>query len=221
MSTRMSWRLGWESALKAGAALVTALCLQTSTPAIAQDAAATDASEGDAAVEGAPARTVVDAKALKEGESSIDLLNAPGLSRGVDAIIAEIRKREVDLALREARVAERERSVVELEELIVKRATDLDRIREEVENRIAEWSTHGRDRVEQLASVYASMPPDRAGQLLNKLELDLAVSVVRSMKKKSSAAVLAAMRPDRALLVSRRMLKPLDPTTDSPAKQAR
>ena len=34
------------------------------------------------------------------------------------------------------------------------------------------------------------------------------------------AGVLAAMSPDRALSVSRRMLKPLDPTTDSPAAKA-
>lgn len=168
-----------------------------------------------------PERTPIIAAELKDAGDAPDLLNAPSLSRGVDSIIAEIRKREVDLALREQRVAERERAVVELEGMIEKRAIDLDRIRQEVEDRIASWSAEGRDRVTQLSEVYSSMPPDRAGGLLDKLELDLAVSVIRSMKKKQSAGVLAAMRPDRALLVSRRILKPLDPTTDSPAARAR
>ena len=118
-------------------------------------------------------------------------------------------------------IAERERAVVELEEMIVKRSTDLDRVRQEVEDRIAEWSSQGRDRVTQLADVYSAMPPEKAGRLLDKLDLDLAVSVVRKMKKKSSAAVLGAMRSDRALLVSRRMLKPLDPSSDAPAARAR
>lgn len=154
---------------------------------------------------------------LKEGRSEVDLLNAPGLSRGVDAIVAEIRKREVEIALREQRVAERERSVADLEAMIEKRAGDLDRIRQEVEGRITDWTQQGPDRVAQLADVYSAMPPVRAGALLEKLDLDLAVSVVRTMKKKKSAAVLSAMRPDRALMVSRRMLKPLDPTTDAPA----
>lgn len=166
-------------------------------------------------------RRPIDPDALKEGKAAVDLLNAPGLSRGVDAIIEEIRKREVELALREQRIAERERGVVELEEMIVKRATDLDRVRQEIEDRIAEWSSQGRDRVTQLADVYSAMPPEKAGRLLDKLDLDLAVSVVRKMKKKSSAAVLGAMRSDRALLVSRRMLKPLDPSTDAPAARAR
>ena len=166
-------------------------------------------------------RMEIDPDALKEGRASVDLLNAPGLSRGVDAIIEEIRKREVELALREQRIAERERAVVELETLIEKRSTDLDRVRQEIEDRISEWSSQGRDRVSQLSDVYASMPPEKAGRLLDKLDLDLAVSILRSMKKKSSAAVLASMRADRALLVSRRMLKPLDPSTDAPAARAR
>ena len=135
----------------------------------------------------------------------------------MDAIIAEIRKREVDLQRREQRVAERERAVVEIENLIDRRSLELDRIRQEVEDRISEWAAQGEDRVMQLANVYSSMPPEKAGDLLGKLDLDLAVAVVRSMKKKQSAGVLAAMRPDKALLVSRRLLKPLDPTTDAPA----
>ncbi len=170
--------------------------------------------------EGSKPLEVTDVASLKEEGSAPRFLNAPGLSKGVDAIIAEIRKREVDLALREQRVAERERSVAELESLIEKRSMQLDRIRAEIEDRISDWAAQGKDRVAQLANVYSSMPPAKAGSLLGKLDLDLAVSIIRGMKKKSSAGVLAAMRPDRALEVSRRMLKPLDPTTDAPAAKA-
>lgn len=150
-------------------------------------------------------------------EVAPSLLDAPGLSKGVDSILAEIRKREVELALREQRVAERERAVGELTAMIETRSIELDRIRQDIEDRIALWTAQGQDRVAQLASVYSSMPPAKAGVLLGGLDLDLAVSVLRSMKKKSSAGVLAAMDADRALRVSRRLLKPLDPRTDPPA----
>jgi len=171
-------------------------------------------------VSSAKVKPMAQASLRNDGDAP-DLLNAPGLSKGVDSIIAEIRKREVDIALREQRVAERERAVVELENLIEKRSIELDRIRAEVEARISDWSSQGQDRVLQLSSVYSAMPPNKAGSLLGKLDLDLSVSIIRGMKKKSSAGVLAAMSPDRALRVSRRMLKPLDPTTDSPASRAR
>lgn len=183
---------------------------------VATSVVAEESSDGNRSQESAR-----DLGELKEAGSGPDLLNAPGLSKGVDAIIAEIRKREVDLALREQRVAERERSVVEIEALIEKRAIELDRIRAEVEDRIGDWSSQGQDRVLQLSNVYSSMPPAKAGSLLGKLDLDLTVSIIRGMKKKSSAGVLGAMRADRALMVSRRMLKPLDPTTDAPAAKAK
>ena len=172
---------------------------------------------GEGTGESASPQTAASSQSLRDEGEAPDLLRAPGLSKGVDSIIAEIRKREVDLALREQRVAERERAVVELEEMIESRSLELDRIRQEIEDRIAEWTSQGADRVSQLASVYSSMPPDKAGELLGRLDLDLAVSVLRGMKKKSSAGVLAAMKPDRALLVSRRLLTPLDPRTDPPA----
>jgi flagellar motility protein MotE (MotC chaperone) len=159
------------------------------------------------------------AEAVGGGEG-MDLLDAPGLSRGVDSIIAQIREREMSLSLREQKVAERERAVVELEQLLEERAHRLDRIRLEIEDRIAAWVSQGPDRVTQLSDVYASMPPAKAGQLLGNLDLDLAVSIVRGMKKKSSAGVLSAMRPDRALRISQRMLRPLDPATDAPAARA-
>lgn len=145
----------------------------------------------------------------------------PALSRGVDSILAQIRERELVLALREQGVAERERAVAELEARIDQRALELDRIRDEVEDRIAAWVSQGQDRIGQLAKVYAEMPEEKAGRLLGRLELDLAVSIVRRMKRKASAGVLAAMQPDRALLVSERILKPLDPTTDPPAARSR
>ena len=152
-----------------------------------------------------------------DSEQGAERLRVPALSRGVDSILGQVREREVALVLREQAVAERERSVAELEQRIDQRARELDRIRAEVEDRIHAWASQSGDRVAQLAKVYAEMPEAKAGSLLGRLELDLAVSVIRQMKKKSSAGVLAAMGSDRALLVSERLLKPLDPTTDAPA----
>ncbi len=151
-----------------------------------------------------------------EGGDIAALLAGPGFSKGVDSILVEVQRREVELARRELELAEREGAVRELEAMVAERAKELERIRAEVESRILAWSAQGQDRIEQLSGVYAAMPPADAAQLLGKLDLDLAVSVIRQMKKKVSASVLAAMKPDRALLVSRRILQPLDPSTDAP-----
>ena len=203
--------------------LVFALWLSP-VPALAEAGAKTHASGEPAKVEAGEAHGQ-EAAAEKNGEAAappaetehVDLaplLSGPGYSRGVDSILAEVKAREVASAQRELELAEREAAVKELEAMVAQRAGELERIRAEVEHRILAWSSQGQDRIEQLSGVYAAMPPGDVAELLGKLDLDLAVSVIRQMKKKVSASVLAAMRPDRALLISRRILQPLDPATD-------
>ncbi|MFO0687194.1 MAG: hypothetical protein U0900_00620 [Myxococcota bacterium] len=149
-------------------------------------------------------------------DATAALLSGPGFSKGVDLILAEVRTREAEIARRELELGEREAAVKELEAMVAERAGELEKIRGEVEARILAWTTQGQDRIEQLSGVYSVMPPAEAAGLLAKLDLDLSVSIIQKMKKKVSASVLAAMKPERALLVSRRILQPLDPATDAP-----
>lgn len=200
-------------ACRRGSALFpTLLGLLTASPSVVL--AAEGAANADAARSTGSRAEVGDRSETDPGGGR---LRVSELSRGVESILDQVREREVALVLREQAVAERERAVVELEQRIDQRARELDRIRAEVEDRIHAWASQGGDRVAQLAKVYAEMPEAKAGSLLGRLDLDLAVSIIRQMKKKSSAGVLAAMGSDRALLVSERLLKPLDPTTDAPA----
>lgn len=149
-------------------------------------------------------------------DATAALLSGPGFSKGVDLILSEVRAREVEIARRELELGEREAAAKELESMVAERAAELEKVRAEVEARILAWTTQGQDRIEQLSGVYSVMPPSEAAGLLAKLDLDLSVSIIQKMKKKVSASVLAAMKPERALLVSRRILQPLDPRTDGP-----
>jgi flagellar export protein FliJ len=204
------------------AVLLCALLLGASRVSAAETAAAaampveSASAEAGGAEGAATAPKTGGASPAGSGGDIAALLSGPGFSKGVDSILAEVQRREIELARRELELAEREGAVKELEAMVAERAGELERIRAEVETRILAWSAQGQDRIEQLSGVYSAMPPADAAQLLGKLDLDLAVSVIRQMKKKISASILAAMKPDRALLVSRRILQPLDPSTDAP-----
>ena len=139
---------------------------------------------------------------------------AAGLSRGVESLIAEIRKQSFSLEKRDRELSRREEAVKKLEALLDQRVAEVEQMRAEVERRIDSWVALDGDRVDNLSKVYSTMPPERAAALLSGLELDLSVAIVQRMKKKHSAAVLAAMRSERALVISRRLLDPLDPDTD-------
>ncbi len=184
-------------------------------------APAADAGESSAAGKEAPRAGAESAPGHSATGLDISgLLAGPGFSKGVDSILAEVQKREAVIAQRELEIGEREGAVAELEAMVAERARELEKIRAEIETRIVAWSTQEQDRIAQLSGVYAAMPPAEAAALLGRLDLDLAVSVIRQMKKKVSASVLAAMKPERALQVSRRILQPLDPATDGPPAHA-
>ncbi len=142
------------------------------------------------------------------GRSEVDGTRM-GLSQGVDRLLIEVHKRQKELVEAEREVARREAAVLELEAMIEERIAALEADRAAIEERIAAWEVQDGDRIKKLAKVYSKMPPARAARLLSDLELDLAVSVLSGMKQKESAKVLAVIDPKRALVLSRRLARPL------------
>ncbi|MDP6978845.1 MAG: hypothetical protein QF570_09630 [Myxococcota bacterium] len=132
-----------------------------------------------------------------------------GLSQGVDRLLIEVHKRQKELTEAEREVVRREAAVLELEVMIEERIAALEADRAAIEERITAWEVQDGDRIKKLSRVYSAMPPARAARLLSDLELDLAVSVLGGMKQKESAKVLAVIDPKRALVLSRRLARPL------------
>jgi len=78
-----------------------------------------------------------------------------------------------------------------------------------VDARIDAWQKQTGERIKQLAKIYAAMPPGSAAGLIDQLDADLATQILRKMKHKKSAAVLARLSQERALTVSRQVAHPL------------
>jgi flagellar motility protein MotE (MotC chaperone) len=130
-------------------------------------------------------------------------------SEGVERIIAELREREATLETIERELKAREQSVRKLENQLEKRMAELESMRATVEKRIATWSSQDGDRIKRLAKVYSEMPSGKAASLLQKLDRDLATSILSGMKDKTSAAVLAEMPRSEAIMLSKRLVRPL------------
>ncbi len=126
-------------------------------------------------------------------------------------LLASLRDREVELDRRTRELDERERTLEQLEERVNGRLDEIRTIQRDVEARILEWEGQDDARIKRLAKVYESMPPDSVAPLLENLEIDLATSIVSRMKAKKSGAVLAVMEREEALVLSRRVARPLAP----------
>lgn len=132
-----------------------------------------------------------------------------GMSQGVDRLLMAIDLRRKALKESEREVSRREAAVADLETLIVERVAMLEKSRLEIEERIALWEQKDGDRIKKLSKVYSAMAAPKAAGLLNSLDLDLAVAILSNMKQKSSALVLSAIPRERAISMSKRMVRPL------------
>jgi len=135
-----------------------------------------------------------------------------------ERLLTEIQHRERELDLLTRELYERERSIEEREAHIDDRIGELERIREtiearieESERRITEWDARAGDRAKRLSKVYAEMPPGRAAPLLEQLDPDLATQILSTMKQKDAAAVMALMSDERAVGLSQRVARPVEP----------
>jgi flagellar motility protein MotE (MotC chaperone) len=62
--------------------------------------------------------------------------------------------------------------------------------------------------VEQVVKMYETMPPEEAAVRVEKLPIDMALQVLRSLKGKTAGAILASVKPDKAAKLTERFLTP-------------
>jgi flagellar motility protein MotE (MotC chaperone) len=127
----------------------------------------------------------------------------------VERLLQQLGQRGAALDQREADLAARERSISELEAEVSRRLSELEALRTRIEERLASFRQENGDSVQRLVKIYAEMPPSQAAHLLESLEPGLATDVVRRMKQKQAAAVLALMSPTTALRISELVARPL------------
>jgi flagellar motility protein MotE (MotC chaperone) len=60
--------------------------------------------------------------------------------------------------------------------------------------------------VDQVVKMYETMPPEEAAARLEKLPIEMALQVLRSLKGKTAGAILASVKPDKAAKLTERFL---------------
>lgn len=100
---------------------------------------------------------------------------------------------------------------------VEQRSIDLDRRDREFVSRLAEireltqklGSERDRDQrkrngqLEQLANVYGSMNPNEAAQLIEQLDVTIALGLIEKMPEKRIGQILSSMKPERALALTK------------------
>lgn len=198
MTARMSFpRLLPLTMLAMGALLVvkSAELVRAAVPAVAQAAPAAQAAL-KTQTEASPPRPV---QALPVGTAGA--LAAP-VSDSERALLLALRRRSAQLDLRETALMARQSVLAAAEKRLMARADELARLQTRLEG--LDQARKGREEANWvgLTKVYEAMKPADAATIFDDLDMPVLLQLVDRMKPAKAAPVLAAMKPERARLLT-------------------
>ncbi len=127
---------------------------------------------------------------------------SPPISDGERALLLDLRQRSAELDAREAAVTQREAVLAAAETRLKARLAELAGLQQRLEALDAARRERDEANWRGLVKLYETMKPADAGAIFNDLDLPVLLPIVDRMKAAKAAAVLAAMQPERARLVT-------------------
>ena len=109
-----------------------------------------------------------------------------------------IRQRQDELALRE-------QELKELELQVEKKIKKLEALEASIQSEVNTYKQMSDDRIRHLVKIYSSMKPKAAAELMNKLDVKVAVEVFLSMKGDIAGGILSYMNTEKAATITKRV----------------
>ncbi len=168
--------------------------------AVAQEAAAGDAAEAaDPAMEtgGPPPPPPPGGGELPDQPVLPDSLEIGG-SAAERAVLQSLGKRRESLQQQEGQLDLREKLLQATEERIKQQVEELKKLEGRIEAAVEAKKKQEEDEIAGLVTMYENMKPKDAARIFDRLSLPILLKVVRQMKPRKMADVLARMSPEAA-----------------------
>jgi flagellar motility protein MotE (MotC chaperone) len=115
----------------------------------------------------------------------------------------DLDRRRVDLESRSARLDDRAKELAEQEKALSVQLSELRELTGALRQARLENSKEESAKVEQLSKVYGSMNPPEAAALIEQLDIQIALPLLVRMPDKRMAQILALMKPEKAVQITR------------------
>jgi flagellar motility protein MotE (MotC chaperone) len=129
----------------------------------------------------------------------------PPFTDGERAVLLELRQRRQELDARETALAARESVLAAAEQKISARVAELQALQKKLEALDAARQQREDAGWQGLVKVYETMKPRDAAAIFNDLDMPVLLQVVDRMKEAKAAPVMAAMQPDKAREVTKKL----------------
>ena len=106
------------------------------------------------------------------------------------------------LELRESELLEMEGAVEVEKAVLAEEYSKLEGLRRKLDGSLGQMEEVQLKSVKKLAKMYEAMPPKEAAGILSGMDLEIVLSVLRQMKERQAAKIMAALDPSRAAALS-------------------
>ncbi len=117
-------------------------------------------------------------------------------------ILRSIENRKKKLEEREKELDKRARELASLEQLVDQKMTTLEKLKVEFEAQVKAEEARQNKRIKHLVALYSNMKPKAAAEVVEKMDLDLAVEIFRQMRGREAGKILAYVSPEKASKIS-------------------
>jgi flagellar motility protein MotE (MotC chaperone) len=122
-------------------------------------------------------------------------------------VLSLLEKERQTLQTREQAVATKEEQLQVLKGEVEARLRELNAIQQRAMEFLEEEKRMQGEQNRHLVATLEAMPPDRAGKLLEKMDDEVAVQLLRRIKGKEAGAILSLLTPEKAARLSQLLLK--------------
>ena len=136
---------------------------------------------------------------LKETDVETPVLGDPNrFSEREVQLLQELAERRTVLDAREQRLEEREVLLKAAEQRLVEKQTELTSTKEEIVALLKQQDKQEKAKINQLVAIYENMKPKDAANIFNELEMPVLLQVIKNMKERKVAPVIASMSAEKA-----------------------
>jgi flagellar motility protein MotE (MotC chaperone) len=139
---------------------------------------------------------------LSGGQPSADTQSDQNNSVEERRLLDALRQERNELMSRERLLKAREMELNSLQVEVDKKLNELRRMREEVEELVAQKNEEENARILNLSKMYEKMDPAKAAEVLATLKTGLAVNILANMKQKSAGKILNNLDDAKAATLS-------------------
>jgi flagellar motility protein MotE (MotC chaperone) len=122
-------------------------------------------------------------------------------------LLALVEKERKALLAREAAAAAREEQLAQIKQEVEKRLEELQALQGRLMETLEEEKRIKGEQNRHLVATLQAMSPDRAGKLLEQMDEEEAVRLLRRLPGKEAGAILSLLAPDKAARLSHRFLQ--------------